>query len=325
LTPFLLYHYDLFGTLIAETTDTAQKIKAYLWHNGSPVAQIDVSGTTETLTYLHTDHLATARLATNAAGAIVWTWEGEAFGATLPDEDPDNDAQSTIINVRFPGQYFDGDTGLHYNYFRYYDPSTGRYVTSDPIGLSGGFNTYSYAGTNPIKNIDKQGLSYWGIPGGMPNPKPPSPTLGLAATFLLGYSGSVDISEYCERYLADDQIKGYKEYIKILIGLENRKILESLAAGESRNYTLTGQSEHYVTSIYALGKGLDRFSANVTVAKDASGRVSSSAKIYIFRYDWFTDPLDFHEGKGFGDTPFSPLPNLYRSPFRISIHCKCDV
>jgi RHS repeat-associated protein len=155
-----IYHYDLFGTLIAETTDTAQKLKAYLWHNGSPVAQIDVSGTSETLTYLHTDHLATARLATNAAGAIVWSWEGEAFGATLPDEDPDNDGQLTIINMRFPGQYFDGETGLHYNYFRYYDPGTGRYVSSDPIGLDGGVNTYVYVDSSPLSLIDPNGLDW---------------------------------------------------------------------------------------------------------------------------------------------------------------------
>jgi RHS repeat-associated protein len=66
---------------------------------------------------------------------------------------------STIINLRFAGQYYDAETGLHYNYYRYYDPQSGRYITSDPIGLEGGLNTYSYVGNNPVFDIDPLGLS----------------------------------------------------------------------------------------------------------------------------------------------------------------------
>ncbi|MBL1142443.1 MAG: RHS repeat-associated core domain-containing protein [Proteobacteria bacterium] len=60
-----------------------------------------------------------------------------------------------------PGQYYDEETNLHYNYFRYYDPSLGRYITSDPIGLDAGINTYTYVNANPINLIDPKGLVEW--------------------------------------------------------------------------------------------------------------------------------------------------------------------
>jgi len=59
----------------------------------------------------------------------------------------------------FPGQYYDSETGLHYNYFRYYDPGTGRYLTADPIGQLGGLNLYAYVGNNPVFWIDQYGLA----------------------------------------------------------------------------------------------------------------------------------------------------------------------
>ena len=83
---------------------------------------------------------------------IVWNAEYEPFGkANITTETVTN-------NTRFPGQYYDQETGLYYNYFRYYDPSIGRYITSDPIGLAGGINTYGYVAQNPLRYTDPQGL-----------------------------------------------------------------------------------------------------------------------------------------------------------------------
>ena len=64
------------------------------------------------------------------------------------------------MKTRLPGQYYDQETGLHYNYFRYYDSTTGRYVTPDPIGLEGGINLFVYAANSPANRIDARGLKY---------------------------------------------------------------------------------------------------------------------------------------------------------------------
>ena len=82
-------------------------------------------------------------LATNAQGTIVWRWEGKAFGDTAPNQDADGDAQTTVVNLCYPGQYADAETGLFYNWNRYYEPKTGRYITSEPIGIAGGLNSFT--------------------------------------------------------------------------------------------------------------------------------------------------------------------------------------
>jgi RHS repeat-associated protein len=85
---------------------------------------------TSDLYYIHADHLGTPRKITRPSdNKVVWTWESEAFGASLPDPNPSGLGRF-VFNLRFPGQYFDAETGLHYNYFRDYDPATGRYGDS---------------------------------------------------------------------------------------------------------------------------------------------------------------------------------------------------
>jgi len=111
------------------------------------------------LTYIHTDHLGAPRSASNEAGETVWLWEGDAFGASGFDKDPDGDGKPTNIRLRFAGQYHDRESGLYYNHHRDYDPRLGRYIQSDPIGLWDGVNRYNYVKANPVNFVDPTGLA----------------------------------------------------------------------------------------------------------------------------------------------------------------------
>ncbi len=108
--------------------------------------------------YIHADHLNTPRLIADASGATVWRWDQqEPFGVNVPDENPSG-VGAFEFPMRFPGQYFDKESGLTYNLRRDYDKSTSRYIQSDPIGLYGGLNTYAYVNGNPLRFADPTGL-----------------------------------------------------------------------------------------------------------------------------------------------------------------------
>ncbi|WP_144392317.1 RHS repeat-associated core domain-containing protein [Pleionea sediminis] len=138
--------YDITGQLIAEASDSGVT-KQYVYFNGMPLVQFS-SGNTY---FYHNSHLGTSEFMTNAGKSVVWEAQYTPFGKA--------NVLSQIVtnNIRFPGLYFDAESGLHYNYFRDYDPETGRYIESDLIGLSGGLNTYSYGLQNPIYFIDPDG------------------------------------------------------------------------------------------------------------------------------------------------------------------------
>jgi RHS repeat-associated protein len=115
---------------------------------------------TTSVNYIFTDHLNTPRVITRATdNQMVWRWDqADPFGIAQPNENPAG-LGSFKYNPRFPGQLFDAETGLYYNYFRHYDPKTGTYMQSDPIGLAGGINTYAYVGGNPVNVVDPSGLN----------------------------------------------------------------------------------------------------------------------------------------------------------------------
>lgn len=172
-----LYRHDASGRLALEiagspvhapgiAVSAGQVLVRYIWQDDTPIAMVwprmtpgNPNAAVERIVYLHADHLNTPRRATDARGMVVWEWASDAFGATPPNEDSDRDGRRTVINLRFPGQYHDAESGLHYNWHRYYDPQVGRYTQSDPIGLEGGINTYAYAELNPLRLVDPLGLA----------------------------------------------------------------------------------------------------------------------------------------------------------------------
>jgi RHS repeat-associated protein len=108
--------------------------------------------------FIHVDHLNTPRAIYDSAQQLRWRWDQmEPFGVNPPDENPSS-LGAYEFNLRFPGQYFDRETNLHYNYFRDYDPVLGRYAQSDPIGLRGGLNTFLYVDGSPLLLTDPLGL-----------------------------------------------------------------------------------------------------------------------------------------------------------------------
>ncbi|QKZ02404.1 RHS repeat-associated core domain-containing protein [Pseudomonas eucalypticola] len=137
---------------------TPERDSLYLYEPGSyaPLARVDrTEGEAQQLYYYHTDQIGTPLEMTDADGRIVWQATYKAWGSieTLAVAEVEQ-------NLRFQGQYFDGETGLHYNTFRYYDPEVGRFITQDPIGLVGGTNVYHYV-LNPSGWVDPLGWMPW--------------------------------------------------------------------------------------------------------------------------------------------------------------------
>ncbi|MFZ5697161.1 MAG: RHS repeat-associated core domain-containing protein, partial [Pseudomonadota bacterium] len=144
------FHYDLAGHLIAETDSNGTPIREYLWLGDTPVGLVAIrnAGTQAELFAVHADHLDTALLLTDSTQAVVWRYHREPFGELTAGNN------TVRWPLRFPGQYEDQETGIFYNYFRDYDSQVGRYIQSDPVGLSADINTYAYVMGNPVMNTD---------------------------------------------------------------------------------------------------------------------------------------------------------------------------
>jgi RHS repeat-associated protein len=167
------YVHDIWGNIIAETdgggaTGTTGTVREYIYLPEAeiaptmgartvvdrPVAVVDAVNTATPVTwFVHVDHLHRPIKMTNAAKAVVWD------AVWLPWGGVHSITGSATLDARFPGQWFQLETGLHYNWHRSYDPTIGRYTQPDPLGFVDGPSVYGYAKGQPQAAVDKDGRS----------------------------------------------------------------------------------------------------------------------------------------------------------------------
>jgi RHS repeat-associated protein len=181
--------YDEAGHWLGDYGTSGVVSQQAIWMDDMPVGVLDGGQ----LYYIQPDHLGTPRTVIDPARNVaVWRWDakGEVFGNTSPEQDADGDGILLIFNARLPGQRYDVNADLSYNYFRDYEASTARYVQSDPIGLLGGVATYSYVKASPLLHTDTLGLQaraltrpwwWWVTPWRYPVPVYSNPEDGIFA------------------------------------------------------------------------------------------------------------------------------------------------
>jgi RHS repeat-associated protein len=149
------FAYDEASHLVGEYGSTSRD---YVWLDDLPIAIAD-SGSTATINYVHADGLGTPRAVSNSTGTTIWAWPyaSNPFGEQQPTS-----IGGYTLNLRYPGQYFDVETGQMNWGFRTYNSGTGRSLQSDPMGLFGGqWSTYAYGNNSPLNNVDSLGLFLW--------------------------------------------------------------------------------------------------------------------------------------------------------------------
>jgi len=247
---------------------------------------------------IHNDHLATPQKMTNSNGTVVWSADYKPFGEV-------NITTSDITNnLRFPGQYFDAETGTLYNYFRDYNPFTGRYIQADPIGLKGGLNPYRYV-QNPINFVDPLGLfgtndfvnHYFNGSGG----------IDLGSVGLLGaFQNSSSVSSAVSSF----------QY-PLYMGARSKalSLCANCATGtKTGNFSVQSNTTTDVTNVsglFAVGGSSFFRSAQCALSTNCSAKQYSFSCSQSFSIsDSFSDPLDIghvtgHDVEVPGGTPYA--------------------
>ncbi|MBD8882128.1 RHS repeat protein [Rhodanobacter sp. 7MK24] len=265
----------------------AANYREYVYLNGVVVASATNAGESAPgINYLYADHLGTLRAVRSTAGTTIytWPWQNNVFGE-----------QSASVNspfyLRYPGQYYDVETGLNYNVNRDYDSSTGRYIEFDPLGLRAGPNGYAYVGGNPISNIDPLGLeSPKAACGGGPgtyaysicgDPPPSSTNCGCARLpdydqFQLDvyvFSISATYTKYGDIFLGGGWNRGYPKPTGVGVSIASGWLLKCNPTQSQLNAFLSGPSGGF--SAYAgFGGGVSTNASGTAVTAGVGAGVS---------------------------------------------------
>ena len=346
------YQYDPFGRRISKTVNG--EITYYLYSAEGLIAEFDQNGrmqvaygwmpdsirgtsplwhaslnNNQTLknaeyNYLITDYLGTPQLAINSRGQQTWKSIADSFGNTLLNSD-----NQITLNLRFPGQYYDQESGLNYNFARHYNPQIGRYIESDPLGIQGGINQYGYANANPLIYTDPYGLfgmdNIWGFiydtTGWVPSQGLANCVAGYGDYMSLGLTewvrdknniGGVDKCSDAYRYctyvaIAQDLITLphaiiglYKKYkfanVARIAGSEARLIPNSeKLAGSVRNvnpnYPSPGRTQNCINCSIATDATLAGRPASALPSKGPVG-IDKLEKIYNSKFKQVNGPND---------------------------------
>ncbi|MCB9654303.1 MAG: RHS repeat protein [Deltaproteobacteria bacterium] len=153
-----VFVYDDGPNLLGEYRSDGTLSREIIWLDNVPVATLEASDVGPIVEWITTDYLGTPRYLSNLAGDVVWSWSSDPFGRGTANEDPDADQIAVRFNLRFAGQYFDPETGLHQNNVRTYSPELHRYLEPDPMAYYGSAQLYAYGGGNPVQVADPLGM-----------------------------------------------------------------------------------------------------------------------------------------------------------------------
>jgi RHS repeat-associated protein len=304
------------GTTIDNPVNGATAANANNVGNNTTTNRVNVE-----IFYVHPDHLGTPRVVTRSTvatganapssatptspGAInkaVWMWNSDPFGTTgttgaggsansAPAKNPQLVTGTAVQiaaatfeqNLRMPGQFEDQETKSFYNYFRDLDPFTGRYKSSDPIGLGGGISTYAYSKAQPCRLADRLGL--W----------TQAAEVLLFSQFLFGGGKYLDISVFCPEYFEDEQVKWAKKNLEREI---DAKAKSCVGFKGTDTFQIRRNAHLYVWSIYSFGSGIGHLQdADCTVVGDGCcARVKCSTRMKAI--DRYSNPLALRERLG---------------------------
>ncbi len=250
--------HDEAGHWLGDYDGAGRPIRHMVWLDDLPVAALDGDAIRD----IQADHLGTPRVVIDrATDKAIWHWPltGDAFGSTPPNEDVDKDGTTYVFDMRYPGQRYDAVTGLFQNGWRDYDPSSGRYVQSDPLGLEAGMSTYAYVRGNSYVRIDPLGLA--------------NILVGASLTFIPGGGGSLGGGLYISYTAQDGLDLG-------LYGSASGGIGANIGAGVNVGYVPGASSNISGTSIDASISG-GPFAATVSGAINQPPYAGYSAGVGI--------------------------------------------